>query len=275
MYAMRKPEYPTPHRNRKTVFDALQNFFMMDDPTFGFAGFFIVFFVVLYALSLVVGKRKPIAPGKRDEPKNRSAFIALSIETGKSFVGFIASLSITPNQITAIGLVLVFFNCGLFVVYENTFWLGSGLIAALLFDTLDGAVARAQGTSSKFGGYLDAVIDRYQEVVIYLVIGFVLDQWLPAFLIITGSMLISYNKARVALEVETSNKGWPDLLEKPVRLFILCVGLIGDGTLPWMLSFSLWMLVIMTHFTAIQRFVRAYFILVEDEAGLTQDSEKN
>lgn len=253
----------------------LQNFVMMDDATFLFASIFIGISLFLYALSLVVGKRKPVARKKQDGPKERSAFVSWAIDFGKSFVGFIANLAITPNQITSIGLVLVFFNCGLFVLYENTFWLGSGLIAALLLDTLDGAVARAQGTSSRFGGYLDAVIDRYQEIVIYLAIGYVLNQWLPAFLIITGSMMISYNKARTALEVDTTNKGWPDLLEKPTRLFILCVGLIGDQIVPWMLPVALWMLVVMTHFTALQRFTRAYFLLVDSSVEPTRDAEKS
>lgn len=173
----------------------------------------------------------------------------------------VARTGITPNQITLIGLVLVCFNCVVFAFTKNTFALGSGLIAALLFDTLDGMVARSQGSSSRFGGYLDAVVDRYEEVVIYLTIGLVLGLWLEAYLIITGSMLISYNKARVALETETSNKSWPDLLQKPTRLFILCFGLIGDPIIPWLLELALWLLVVMTFYTSIQRVIRARFLL--------------
>ena len=151
------------------------------------------------------------------------------------FANWVASLAITPNQITLVGLVLVAFVCALFLYHQNTFIFGSSLIVAYLFDTLDGVVARAQGKSTPFGGYLDAVVDRYQEVATYLVIGIVTELWVATFLVMTGSMLTSYNKARTALEVKIDNKGWPDLLEKPTRLFMLCVALIGDNSLPWML----------------------------------------
>ena len=73
-------------------------------------------------------------------------------------------------------------------------------------------------------------------------------------------------KSRVALEIETDNKGWPDLLEKPMRLFILCTGLIGAPVMAWFLPVSLWILAVLTHVTALQRFARACFIIHESEA---------
>lgn len=239
----------------------VQEFFRMDDATFSFVGWFIAIGVLLAAASAVHGMRRSSAPATAAASGGRPAAVSRAIAFGQAFVDVVARSGVTPNQITVIGLLLVVFNCGIFVWTANPFWFGSGLIASLLFDTLDGLVARAQGTSSHLGGYLDAIVDRYEEVLIYLVIGYVLEQWFVAFLIITGSMLISYNKARTALEIETSNKGWPDLLIKPVRLFILCVGLIGAPVLSWFLPVALWMLAAMTHFTALQRFTRAAFIL--------------
>lgn len=251
----------------------LQQFLLIDDPTWTFLGTFLAVAAVLSIADFAWRRLRPArapAPVPAEpvvrERRPRPAIVRFAIGFGKGLVAFVAGLPITPNQITVIGLVLVLFNCAVFVVSHNTFWFGAGLIGALLFDTMDGQVARAQGTSSRFGGYLDAVIDRYQEIVIYLAIGAVLDQWLLAFLIITGSMSTSYNKARVALEVDTDNKGWPDLLEKPMRLFILCTGLIGAPIIPWFLPCALWMLATMTHFTALQRFVRAYFLLADAPA---------
>jgi phosphatidylglycerophosphate synthase len=245
--------------------ESLQHLLQLDDATFRFFGIYIVVVTVLAASSLAYAKFRgaPSAVDTRAPRRERPPIVEASIAFGNRFVTFVAHLPITPNQITVIGLLLVWLNCALFFLSGNTLWFGSSLIAALLLDTLDGLVARAQGTSSKFGGYLDAVIDRYQEVSIYLTIGIVLDQWAAAFCIITGSMLTSYNKARVALEMPSSNKGWPDLLEKPLRLFILCVGLIGAPFIPWLLTFALWMLAAMTHFTALQRFTRAYFMFTD------------
>lgn len=249
------------------MLEFLQNFFRMDDASFTFIGWYIALGFGAYVLGLLYTRTRKQPTRVRSNGATRKAPVQLAIAIGERFVSIVASTGVTPNQITIIGLLLVCFNCALFVWSANTLWFGSGLIAALLFDSLDGIVARAQGASSKFGGYLDAVIDRYQEIAIYLSIGWVTDLWLPVFLVMTGSFLTSYNKARVALEVSTDNKTWPDLLERPTRLFILCVGLIGAPILDWFLPVALWMLVVMTHFTALQRFARARFVLEGDQRG--------
>ena len=72
----------------------------------------------------------------------------------------LARAGLTPNQITWLGLLLVLANCAVFYVYRNTFWFGIGLAISFTFDGLDGAVARMRGMSSRYGGYLDAVVDR-------------------------------------------------------------------------------------------------------------------
>ncbi|MGA0530465.1 CDP-alcohol phosphatidyltransferase family protein [Hansschlegelia sp. KR7-227] len=69
-----------------------------------------------------------------------------------------AEHGVTPNQVTYVGLVLVFVAFGLF-------WTGhylTGLIAAWIMtflDTVDGKLARVTMTSSKFGNVLDHGID--------------------------------------------------------------------------------------------------------------------
>jgi phosphatidylglycerophosphate synthase len=183
---------------------------------------------------------------------------------GRWFLNWLASSDVTPNQITSIGLVLVLANCGLYLVNHNTFWLGVGLALSFTFDSLDGVIARRQGTQSKFGGYLDAVVDRYQEFAAYLVIAWVNDLWPVVFFVVTGSLLTSYNKARTAIEIPVDNKGWPDLLERPQRMWILCTALILDSVIPIpavlggrLVTVALVALAVLAHFTAAQRFFRA------------------
>ncbi len=249
------------------MLEFLQSFFRMDDATFTFSGWYIAVGLGIYVCGMIFTRNRKKPVRSAGSAASKSGFIQFSIRVGQRFVSLVASSGVTPNQVTIIGLLLVCFNCGLFIWSANALWFGSGLIAALLFDSLDGIIARAQGASSKFGGYLDAVIDRYQEIAIYLSVGLVTTLWLPVFLIMAGSFLTSYNKARVALEVQTNNKDWPDLLERPTRLFILCVGLIGAPILDWFLPMALWMLVVMTHFTALQRFTRAAFVLKRAARG--------
>lgn len=245
------------------MIDRFQQLLLTDSGTARFILVYVVCLSLLYAASAIHARVFPLHTMRRREPSpsNGSRLQSRAKRFAAGFAHWIASLNITPNQITLIGLVLVVLNCLAFVVHLNTFLFGTGLIAAYLFDTLDGVVARAQGSSTRFGGYLDAVVDRYQEVATYFALGLVTGEWGVVFAVITGSMLISYNKARVAIETRVDNKGWPDLLSKPMRLFILCVALIGDNNLPWLLPFTLWALALMTHFTAVQRVIRAYLLI--------------
>jgi CDP-diacylglycerol--glycerol-3-phosphate 3-phosphatidyltransferase/archaetidylinositol phosphate synthase len=176
----------------------------------------------------------------------------------------LARAGLTPNQITWLGLLLVLANCAVFYVYRSTFWFGVGLAVAFTFDGLDGAVARMRGMSSRYGGYLDAVVDRYQEIAVYLAIALVTQWWLLAFLAITGSLMTSYNKARTAVEIPIDNNAWPDLLERLERVSILCAALIFDSLIhlppQWgasILSLAMLAIGVLSHITAIQRFFRA------------------
>jgi phosphatidylglycerophosphate synthase len=188
---------------------------------------------------------------------------------GRWFLNWLASSDVTPNQITCLGLMLVLANCAFYLVNRDTFWLGVGLSLSFTFDSLDGVIARRQGTTSKFGAYLDAVVDRYQEIAAYLVIAWVNDYWPVVFFVITGSLLISYNKARAALEIPVDNKDWPDLLERPRRMWMLGAALILDSVCPMpaalggrLLYLVLVVLAVLTHFTALQRFFRARRMLL-------------
>lgn len=175
---------------------------------------------------------------------------------------------LTPNQVTLLGLVLIVVNCALYCWHENQFWFGLGLAASFAFDALDGAVARLRNMSSKFGGYLDGVIDRYQEIAVYAAIAWVTGWWALAFLTLTGSLMVSYNKARTAVEIPIENHNWPDLLERFERIVILTFALLLDSfvTLPEFLGgsvlfFALLVLGVLAHATAIQRFFRARAML--------------
>ena len=183
----------------------------------------------------------------------------------------LARLKISPNQVTWAGLVLVLVNCGLFSLHRDTLWFGLGLAIAFAFDALDGAVARITKSTSNYGGYLDAVVDRYQEVVVYFTIAWVTGYWMVCFLAITGSLLISYNKARTAIEIPIDNNRWPDLLERLERLVYICLALVIDPLInSWIdlperfLFYAIAILAVLTHLTAAQRFFRARQMLHSD-----------
>jgi phosphatidylglycerophosphate synthase len=117
------------------------------------------------------------------------------------------------------------------------------------FDLLDGIVARTTGKVTAFGAFLDSVLDRYSDAALFLGIGVYLrDDPLNILLVgltFIGTVLISYVRARAEGLGLTCNIG---IMERPERIIILSIGGIFD-----ILISVLWILLILTHFTAIQR----------------------
>ena len=78
----------------------------------------------------------------------------------------LARVGFTPNLLTVIGVLL---NLGVAAVIASDHPQLGGflLLVARAFDMLDGAVARATGLTSDFGGFLDSTLDRYSEALVY------------------------------------------------------------------------------------------------------------
>jgi CDP-diacylglycerol---glycerol-3-phosphate 3-phosphatidyltransferase len=163
----------------------------------------------------------------------------------------LARMGLTPNALTAIGLVLNL--CVAAIIAAGNLRLGGVLLlVASGFDMLDGAVARASGTVTRFGGFLDSTLDRYSETAVY---GGVLIYLLGTadyragsllvFVATAGSLLISYARARAEAAGFQASVG---LLARPERVLILAVGLLVSQVIP-----ALWILAIGTHLTVVTR----------------------
>ncbi len=166
-------------------------------------------------------------------------------------VPLLEATGISPNGLSVIGfcfstLIALFLAFGLLIVG------GVLLIFAALFDTLDGALARATGQVSKFGAFLDSTLDRYSEGVIligltyyYAQLGGSTLELVLLSVTLLGSLMVSYTRARAeALGFEAK----VGLLQRPERVVVLVIGLITG----WM-TIALAVLALFTNITAIQR----------------------
>jgi CDP-diacylglycerol--glycerol-3-phosphate 3-phosphatidyltransferase len=168
----------------------------------------------------------------------------------------LAGLGLTPNAVTAIGFVLNLLVA--FIIARGNQQLGGvALLIASGFDMLDGAVARATGTVTKFGGFLDSTLDRYSEsIVLGGVLVFLLnssDYFAGALLVFaatTGSLLISYARARAEAAGYRASVG---LLARPERVIVLAIGLLIGQLIP-----ALWILAIGTHLTVLTRIAHVW-----------------
>tara|TARA_A100000164_G_scaffold355423_1_gene364032 strand:+ start:797 stop:1426 length:630 start_codon:yes stop_codon:yes gene_type:complete len=180
-------------------------------------------------------------------------------------------LRLSPNQVTAIGLFGLLALCAYYAYAPfSPAIFGLSIAAFFAFDSLDGAVARLTNSSSKFGGYLDAIADRYQEVAVFAALAYVHDCWPAVFLATSGSLMVSYAKARTAIEIEIDNDKWPDLMERLERVVVLCLSLVLTSFISWpeswpvsFIAVVLYGMGLLAHITAIQRFFRARRLLLK------------
>ena len=170
---------------------------------------------------------------------------------------------IHPSAITVAGLALVAASCVWLLLTRHVVSFCIVVTIATLFDALDGAVARAAGRATAFGAYLDAMCDRYGEALVIVTVAWVTGYWLLSAIGLAGALLISYAKARAAMEVSVSNLEWPDLMERTERDVLYIVGLaasrlwpvrIGGHDLFW---WTLAAFGVLTHVTVAQRMRRA------------------
>ncbi len=175
----------------------------------------------------------------------------------------LAGLGLTPNALTVIGVVL---NVAVAVVIAigQAQVGGALLLVASAFDMLDGAVARATGASSRFGGFLDSTLDRYSEAVVYGgVLIYLLNRpddaktgAILVFLSSAGALLISYARARAEAAGYTASVG---LAARPERVILLALCLLINQPL-W----ALWVLAAVTHITALTRIVHVWRLSVAE-----------
>jgi CDP-L-myo-inositol myo-inositolphosphotransferase len=105
---------------------------------------------------------------------------------------------ITPNQAT-----LISFLVGIFSAILNLFSIPlAGLVYQIssILDGIDGEIARASLRTSKFGGWLDSVLDRYVDFLFLLILSFVSSlnnlEWIIACFAMFGSFMVSYTTER-------------------------------------------------------------------------------
>jgi len=165
---------------------------------------------------------------------------------------------LTPDAVTLIGTfgavtaALTLYTTGYLVV-------GTVLIGLfVLFDMLDGAMARAQGGGTRFGAVLDATCDRVADGAVFAALtwwAFTLGDSLPlaaaALLCLVTSQVTSYAKARAEASGFAAPRG---LVERPSRLVIVLTGagLTGLGV-PWAIQVAMYVLAVGSIITVVQR----------------------
>ncbi len=164
---------------------------------------------------------------------------------------------LTPDHLTVLGLVVAmgaataigfgYLKLGLLLV-----------VLAALPDLLDGALAKASNTSSQRGAFFDSTIERFADALLFGGVAWHFSiRSEPAYIlmlpvaIMACSSVISYMRAK-ADSLGLNDKG--GLLERAERIIALCLGLLFEPLLIWIL----WAMLALTLVTAVQRFAKVW-----------------
>ncbi|HEU4572227.1 MAG TPA: CDP-alcohol phosphatidyltransferase family protein [Candidatus Limnocylindrales bacterium] len=140
---------------------------------------------------------------------------------------------ISPNAVTVVGFLG---TCLAAVAAATQWWLAAGILVLAfgIFDLFDGAVARATGTVSAFGAFLDSTLDRTGENLVLggiavgcAAAGFDLGVAL-AVLAMAFASVVTYTRARAEA---VGLRGDVGIAPRPERLVLLTVGLVLTGLL--------------------------------------------
>jgi archaetidylinositol phosphate synthase len=185
----------------------------------------------------------------------RNKFDPIFEKVGRGF----ASLGFGPSFWTWIGLILSVISAIMFSLhspaigvewYTATFLGSLFLIIAGFFDAVDGAVARVTKRSSPLGGYLDSVIDKVSEIIVF--VGIMIGSFTNPVLVLVGlslSLLVSYTRAKGdGLGVDLKGKGIAERAER-----ILIIAILGFIPFSDNMSVALWIISILSAITVLER----------------------
>jgi CDP-diacylglycerol---glycerol-3-phosphate 3-phosphatidyltransferase len=166
---------------------------------------------------------------------------------------------LSPNVVTLLGVVIQAVVAVL-IVDGRLVAAGFLAIAAALFDAFDGALAKAQGRVTPFGGFLDSTTDRLSDALYFAPIAWLYgvspdipardEPWVAAVALVAlvASFLVSYVKARaegLGFECKVG------IAERAERIIIVILALVFNDLLPAMMV----LLAVLSVFTVVQRIV--------------------
>ena len=188
----------------------------------------------------------------------------LRSEKTDRLAGGLAAIGLSPNAWTLISLVPAL--AGLVALVMHQLALGLAMFALSAFiDIVDGTVARVTNQVSDKGAYIDGVVDRYVELMLYLGLliyigrgeffGLPNEVWIV--LLIFGGLMTSFVRAyadhRGIVKDPGELKRMGGLLERLERLMLLYFGMfLGLFDIQWLMA-VIALTALLANATALQR----------------------
>jgi len=167
----------------------------------------------------------------------------------KPLSAVVAKLPLSPNQLSLTGLGITAM-AGVVIAFNPV--VGALLVlTGGMFDLLDGVMARTTGRVSRFGAFLDSVLDRYADSFLFIgTAAYCMRMESPSGGLVSLGCLVgaygtSYARARAEGLGLDCRAG---LMERGERILLLVIGLVTGWLIP-----ALWGIFILSNVTALQR----------------------
>jgi CDP-diacylglycerol--glycerol-3-phosphate 3-phosphatidyltransferase len=174
---------------------------------------------------------------------------------------WLAARRVHPNVLTTCGF-LVTTSSGLAFHQHNVRVAGLLILLGGFFDILDGRVARLTQLGSKFGAFYDSTLDRISEVIVFLgLLSLYNDYRLELgdvgmiyliMLAMAGSLMISYTRARAEAMGIDCRVGLMPRAERIVLIGLAAL-IFGESSNGFALKAVIALLAVATNLTAFQR----------------------
>ena len=187
-----------------------------------------------------------------------------SVKIGMVF----SKVGLSPNAWTIISLLPAVL--GFLALLYNNLLLGAALfILSGLMDAIDGAVARVTGAVTNLGAFLDGVIDRYVEILLYLgLLVFLTNNYAPEILmphaywfalLIFGAVMPTFVRAyadhRNVLTDPKDHQRMGGILERAERIGLIFAGMVLGHFNPVFLVYLIAATGVLANVTALQRII--------------------
>jgi CDP-diacylglycerol--glycerol-3-phosphate 3-phosphatidyltransferase len=151
----------------------------------------------------------------------------------RAILAFLLWTGIRPWQLTLLSLALNVAS-GALILSGDWFAAGVVLLFAGMADVFDGSVARQRGTEGRSGAFMDSVLDRVSDMILFSALFWVLaergDTTYAALALVTlvVSLLVSHIRAEAEAAGLTLTEG---IFQRLERVLALMAGLVIPGAM--------------------------------------------
>ena len=182
------------------------------------------------------------------------------------------ALRIHPNALTLTG-VLINIAAAWMLALGRFLPAGFLMVAANVFDFIDGKVAEERQLTSPFGGFWDSVMDRFSDISLFIGLIYLYAELGRAdYVVITAlammfSVLTSYTRARAESLIEKCKVGF---MERPERIVLFMIGAFTNR-----MAAVLWVIGALSFVTVLDRIYYTWRALKALDTGIGQTPHRS